>query len=130
MEQDKETSIFAINVPLAPAVLVGAWLIGTTIMLTVQWVTVKATLDGLSSSITLMGDKLSARISFLEQDVMAKNLTRWTRDNQELWCVKTEQKNPNWKCGDLPTMLPNYPPKQGSLEFWGDQSTAERKDGG
>jgi hypothetical protein len=119
--KDKETSIWAINIPLVNAVLVGAWLIGTTVTLTVQWVTVKSSLDVLNTSIIAVGDKVNARISFLEKDFMSKNLTRWTRDNQELWCVRTEQANPNWKCGELPSLVPDYPPKAGSLEWWGDE---------
>jgi hypothetical protein len=122
--RDKETSIWAISIPLVNAVLVGAWLIGTTVTLTVQWVTVRSSQDELKSLITQNGERINARISFLERDVMAKNLSRWTRDDQELWCVKTEKANPNWRCGDLPSLIPNYPPKAGTMEWWGDDRSA------
>ena len=134
MVTNKETSIFSVNVPLVNAILVGVWLIGTTVTLTVQWVTVKSSLEVLNTSINAASEKINGRISFLEKDFMAKNLTRWTRENQELWCLKTEQVNDSWKCGELPSMIPHYPPKAGSLEWWGDdrapKPTSDQPSGG
>jgi hypothetical protein len=123
---EKLQSIFHQGVPLVNAILVAVWLVGTSITLTLQWATVKNSIANLSAELIIRDERLMNRIGFLERDTMAKNLSRWTRENQELWCVKTEQVNPQWKCGDLPEL-----PKSGSMEFWNtpEYSPSERNGG-
>jgi hypothetical protein len=126
---EKLNSIFSQGVPLVNAILVAVWLVGTSVTLTLQWSTVKSSISRLSADLIVRDERIATRLEFLERDVMAKNLTRWTRENQELWCAKTEQANPPWKCGDLPEM-PREFPKSGSLEFWGkDRKNPVSQDG-
>lgn len=114
MEEGGSTSIFNTHVPLLNAVLVGIWLIGTTITLTVQWMSVGTKIENL-------GKDLDRRMAVIEQ----QNTHRWTIEMQELWCARTEQRNPNWKCGDVPKpfISPIYP-KAGSEEFWKPEKSA------
>lgn len=116
MEDDKQTSLLHTHIPLVTAVLVGIWLIGTTITLTVQWVTIGTKIDALAV-------RLDTRMSVIEQT----NLHRWTVEMHELWCARTEQKNVNWKCGDIPRPLF---PKTGSAEFWKPDHYGAVKGGG
>ena len=46
-------------------------------------------------------DPVSARISTIERDLAIRTQSRWTRADQEIWCLKTERENKDigWKCG-------------------------------
>jgi hypothetical protein len=120
---EKLQSVLSQGVPLVNAILVAVWLVGTSITLTLQWSTVKSSIAALSAELVVRDERLMTRLQFLERDTMAKNLTRWSRDNHELWCAKTEQANPNWKCGAIPEIPREYP-KSGSLEWWGESRKA------
>ena len=87
------------GIPILNAVLVAVWLVGTTIALTIQWTTVKHSIESTSADALIRDEKISTRLDSIERS----NISRWTRDNQELWCLKTEQKNANWECGDFPS---------------------------
>jgi hypothetical protein len=119
---EKLQSMLGHGIPLVNAILVAVWLVGTSITLTLQWATVKSSIAALSADLVVRDERIATRLQFLERDVMMKNLTRWTRENQELWCAKTEQANPPWKCGDLPEMPRDFP-KSGSLEFWNERTS-------
>lgn len=111
---NEHVPIHTITVPLLTVVLVGVWLIGTTFWLTFQFYATQAQIMDVKTEMKNVGQSLSVRISTLERDSTVRLMTEWTRANQELWCSRTEQKNPNWKCGDLPqpTSIP------GSKDFW------------
>lgn len=106
--------IHTITVPLLTVVLVGVWLIGTTFWLTFQFYATQAQIMDVKTEMKNVGQSLSVRITTLERDSTVRLMTEWTRANQELWCSRTEQKNPNWKCGELPSVsaIP------GSKDFW------------
>jgi hypothetical protein len=125
---EKLQSIFHQGIPVLNAVLVAVWLVGTSVTLTLQWSTVKSSIVALASDLVVRDERIMTRLEFLERDTMAKNLTRWSRENQELWCAKTEQVNPQWKCGTFPEIPREYP-KSGSLEFWGDKRKPLSLDG-
>lgn len=112
---EKLQSILGQGVPLLNAVLIAVWLVGTSITLTLQWANVKTSISDLSKDQVLRDERLNSRLNFLERDSLLKDLSRWTRENHELWCAKTEQRNPEWKCGEFPSP-PAY--RSGGAEIW------------
>lgn len=115
MEENKEhVSFHAIHIPVGTVVALALWLVGSTFWVTYQMYGVQSLISELRHETQNLGAGLSVRISSLEKDNTIKAVTDWTRANQELWCSRTEQKNPGWMCGDLPSIGTT----PGSMDFW------------
>lgn len=63
---------------------------------------IKNSIENLSRDVKTYSETLSARVDRLEYDVQARTASRWTRQQHEWWCARTELVNSaiGWKCAD------------------------------
>lgn len=83
----------------ATVLIVGA-IVPAAMWAAVQFSQIKATLEHLPEQISVSVSPLSVRINALEREIEHRTRSRWTRTDQELWCLKTQQLNPTWRCAD------------------------------
>lgn len=122
---EQHVPLHSITIPIMTVLACATWLVGTTFWLTWQWYAVQSSIQSMSGEVKSLSSSLGLRITHLEKESTIKGLTEWTRANQELWCSRTEQRNPSWKCGELPD-LPMIP---GSKDFW-QQGTYQQQQPG
>jgi len=72
-----------------------------------QFSDVKYGLREVNSRLTSLSTEFGERFARSETEARARSMQRFTRADHQLFCARTEQINPNWKCGpidDVPTL--------------------------
>jgi hypothetical protein len=45
-------------------------------------------------------DVVNTRFAFVQNEIQSRTGDLWSRSDHELWCSRTELRNPGWKCGE------------------------------
>lgn len=114
-EEATNVSLGNINVPIMNVLIIGVWIVGTTISIVWQYYNVQSSLTSIGTEVKIINEKLGDRISNIEKEIDLRQATGWTRRDHEYWCSKTEQQNPAWKCGSFPEVAPYVP---SSRDYW------------
>lgn len=114
-----ETSIKSMTVPIILACTIAVAVAGLTYFGTKELGDIKHSISDLSRDIRSMGNDLTRRVESVERDVEVKARDRWTKTDHDLWCLRTEQINKDWRCGEGPPMRRDaFPEKKTTKPSW------------
>ena len=95
------SSFETIHLPILMVVTALLFTTAATYYGTNQFNDLKNAIGDLTRKIDTSTENMSLRITRIEAEFQARDASRYTRIDHELWCLKTERINAGWRCGDL-----------------------------
>lgn len=95
------TNFENIHLPILLVATALAFVAAVTYFGTMQFNDVKNAISDLSRKVDGVTDNMTQRITRMEDDLKSRTASRYTRQDHELWCLKTEKLNPNWRCAGV-----------------------------
>lgn len=94
------------NMPVVMVVSVVVFLTGLAVIGTRAFGSIEYAVLDMSRKLDSVVSSMSSRMDRME----ARTADRWTRQNHDYWCSKTEQLNSKigWRCADSPRLDPSF----------------------
>jgi hypothetical protein len=113
----RSIGIQAVTVPLLLVLVGGFSIAGFAYAAATNLAEIRASIGDLNTRFqdrfSRLDDKLGAyvqdinsRFAFMQSEMEAKTNDRWSKANHDLWCSRTEVKNPGWYCGRVNETTP------------------------